>query len=474
MRDAHESVALLPEYVAPSIMKKADETAAHILLSLLGSVPDTYVICGGLHSGKSTLLRAIEEKLKKTAGVNVTREYPKNPPPMTVFIHDDDSDVPLNQLQFRALERKGVVTVIVPQGEVKATSLQRVQVPTLTADEITEIVVRRLSGVCKHVYRDVVEHIVKRVYRFETRLPQVIKAVTLLVTKGTFGEDAIAKACKEVGISYVRQLDPEAVYVRLSQSVGGQASALRELSLLVADYTLSISEKPLTVLFGGPSGVGKSYTAQLISEVLELPFHVEHLNTLISDHSVASLTGAPPGYVGYERKTPFVQFLEKHPCGAVVLFDEIDKAPTTLNDMILSFVETGVWTDARGTKYQTRGYIVIFTTNETEHSTRVGFEKRHKATELLPSMRKEFVSRIDRIVLFEHIDGSEHDIVEKIVEEEAKKLDSKAAAIFRAKVRANMSDIVKLCDKEIGVRPMRAYIMRIKQEALKSVERGEQ
>jgi ATP-dependent Clp protease ATP-binding subunit ClpC len=230
----------------------------------------------------------------------------------------------------------------------------------------------------------------------------------------------------------------------LSARIIGQTEVMEKLShsLLRSQSGISNPDRPLgSFLFLGPTGVGKTLTAKVLSQEF---FGDSHsliridMSELMERHSVASLIGSPAGYIGYGEGGNLTEKIRRNPY-AVVLFDEIEKAHPDVFNILLQILEDGVLTDAQGLQVSFKNTIVIMTSNiGTDDFTRaagqIGFnysEKSEKNSkkfeqikenvikELREKMKPELLNRLDYILVFNALDKAS---IEKIVELELGKL----------------------------------------------------
>ena len=196
----------------------------------------------------------------------------------------------------------------------------------------------------------------------------------------------------------------------LKKRIFGQDEAVSMISSVVkrAGAGLSDTKRPLSVfLFAGPTGVGKTELSLALTEALfgneEAIFRLD-MSEFMEKHQIARLTGAPPGYIGYESEGQLTGRLRQRPY-SVVLFDEIEKAHKDIQHLFLQLFDNGRITDAKGRVADGRNAVFIMTTNLGAKealnfiSDRKYQEKINNAISNHFSM--EFLNRIDRIVIFE-------------------------------------------------------------------------
>ena len=230
----------------------------------------------------------------------------------------------------------------------------------------------------------------------------------------------------------------------LSAKIIGQTEVLEKLShaLLRSQSGISNPDRPLgSFLFLGPTGVGKTLTAKVLSQEFfgdaQSLIRID-MSELMERHSIASLIGSPAGYIGYGEGGNLTEKIRRNPY-SVVLFDEIEKAHPDVFNILLQILEDGLLTDAQGLPVSFKNTIVIMTSNiGTEDFTRVagqmGFDYKEKSEktsqkleqikenvlrELREKMKPELLNRLDYILVFNALDKSS---IKKIVELELKKL----------------------------------------------------
>src|SRR4051794_4480660 len=177
-------------------------------------------------------------------------------------------------------------------------------------------------------------------------------------------------------------------------------------------------------IFLGPTGVGKTELAKALAEAL---FDSEDnmvridMSEYQERHTVSRLVGAPPGYVGYEEGGQLTEAVRRRPY-AVVLFDEIEKAPPDVFNTLLQVLDDGRLTDAQGRTVDFRNTVIIMTSNIGSQYLLDGVtddgqlkpEARDLVTaELRGHFRPEFLNRVDDTVLFTPLNPGE---IENIVE----------------------------------------------------------
>jgi|TARA_A100001518_G_C1223314_1_gene69046 ATP-dependent Clp protease ATP-binding subunit ClpA len=288
------------------------------------------------------------------------------------------------------------------------------------------------------------------------------------------------------------RFDIDTVMASVKSEIIGQDQAILALEdmLKVVRADITDPRKPLyTSLFLGPTGVGKTEIVRALARSLygdADAFCRVDMNTLSQEHYAASLTGAPPGYVGAkEGKTIIDQEKIEGKLGlpGIVLLDELEKASKEVHQALLNVFDNGLLTVASGEKtYSFRNAIIFMTSNlaaqeiqnlEERHQHPIygiitrNISRRKKAVDtiikkkMLNTFSPEFVNRIDNITTFNWIEAS---TVEKIVELEIKRLNRRLNK-HNCMVEVE-NDIIKLIvnsgfDRQFGARSLRRSMRKI-------------
>lgn len=177
---------------------------------------------------------------------------------------------------------------------------------------------------------------------------------------------------------------------------------------------VSVSKSPVSMIFAGPTGVGKTELVKILAEKLfSQPDALIRLDMseFMEKHAVSRIIGAPPGYVGYDEAGQLTEKIRRHPY-SVVLFDEIEKAHPDVLNILLQVLDDGHITDASGRAVNFENAIIIMTTNAgsdktsrisgfSENEAEAAKEKTEKA--LLSFLRPEFLNRINSTITFNHL-----------------------------------------------------------------------
>jgi len=220
----------------------------------------------------------------------------------------------------------------------------------------------------------------------------------------------------------------------LKGRVFGQEAAVDQLTnaIKLSKAGLSEENKPVgSLLFVGPTGVGKTELAKSVAEVLGIGLVRFDMSEYAEKHTVAKLIGSPAGYVGYEEGGLLTEAIRKNP-HCVLLLDEIEKAHSDIYNILLQIMDYATLTDNQGRKADFRSVILIMTSNagaEKADRASIGFGGRQLNEEGITDevkrvFRPEFRNRLDRIIIFRPLDAA---MADRIVGKEFGNLARKAA-----------------------------------------------
>ena len=269
----------------------------------------------------------------------------------------------------------------------------------------------------------------------------------------------------------------------LHNSVVGQDEAITKVSKAVRRARSGIKDpkRPVGIfLFAGPTGVGKTYVVQKLSEFM---FGTEDavvridMSEFMERHTVARLVGAPPGYVGYDDGGQLTEAVRRRSY-CVILLDEIEKAHPEVFNVLLQIFDDGHLTDSRGRKVDFRNTIVVMTSNigsdlikqdrmigfsyknsdEVDDNDRYNRMKDNVTDEIKRFFRPEFLNRIDDTVVF-HALSQDHmsQIVDLMLQSVASSLLEQGISI---EILPEMKDWLSEngYDPTYGARPLRRLI----------------
>ena len=212
----------------------------------------------------------------------------------------------------------------------------------------------------------------------------------------------------------------DSLKARLLQKIIGQDHAVDAVARAIKRNRAGISykRKPVSFIFAGPTGVGKTELVKTLAEDLfQSPETLIRLDMseFMEKHSVSRIIGSPPGYVGYEDAGQLTEKIRRRPY-SVVLFDEIEKAHPDVLNILLQILDDGRITDAHGKTVNFENTVIVMTTNagSNRSSSIIGFSTEEQSgaqnnTEkaLAEFLRPEFINRVDEVITFRHLNESD-------------------------------------------------------------------
>ncbi len=265
---------------------------------------------------------------------------------------------------------------------------------------------------------------------------------------------------------------------RLHKRLIGQNEAVEAVSRAIRRKRagISIKRRPVSFIFVGPTGVGKT---ELVKQIAREVFDGEDalirldMSEYMEKHSVAKLIGSPPGYVGYDDAGQLTEKVRRHPY-SVILLDEIEKAHADIFHILLQILDDGRITDSHGKTVSFENTIIIMTSNagSDQRSNIVGFNEDEEAVQikveraLKELFRPEFLNRVDETVIFKELNRTE------ILEIIDLMLDDLRAGLKEKNISLEADDTAKeyildhAYQKAYGARPLRRYIERHVEDAL--------
>ena len=250
--------------------------------------------------------------------------------------------------------------------------------------------------------------------------------------------DVLSKTCKVEALSEAEDDDYkqlERLADRMLSQIYGQDEAIRQVveSVQMSRAGLLDDNKPLaSLLFVGPTGVGKTEVARVLSKELGIPLTRFDMSEYTEKHTVAKLIGSPAGYVGYEDGGLLTDAIRKSP-NCVLLLDEIEKAHQDIYNILLQVMDYARLTDNKGRQSDFRNVVLIMTSNagaQYASQASVGFNGTVSRGEAMmkqvkKTFKPEFLNRLSGTVVFHDMNKQ---MATLILQKKLRELESKLEA----------------------------------------------
>jgi len=310
----------------------------------------------------------------------------------------------------------------------------------------------------------------------------------------TVGEEDVAEVVAMMtGIPVHRIAQAETsrlvkMYDEIKGKVIGQDDAIRKVVKAIQRNRAGLKDpnKPIgTFIFLGPTGVGKTELAKVISKYLfdsaDALIRID-MSEYMEKFAVTRLIGAPPGYVGYEEGGQLTEKIRRKPY-SVVLLDEIEKAHPDVFNLLLQVLDDGILTDSLGRKVDFKNTIIIMTSNIgsrqlKDFGTGVGFGTSAKVANegensrgviegaLKKAFAPEFLNRIDDVIIFNSLNKEDiHQIIDLELEHLFKRIEQLG---FKLKLTDEAKDFIadRGYDANYGARPLKRAIQKYIEDPL--------
>ena len=330
-------------------------------------------------------------------------------------------------------------------------------------------------------------HIKKDIAEYKRRLKSNKKAKTII------DENIVSSTISEMtGIPISRLSINEKEKIAhiddiLKKSVIGQDEAIEAICRVIKRNKVGLGDKTKTManlLLGGGSGVGKTLIAKKLAEEIfgdEKALVRIDMSEYSEKNSVAKLTGAAPGYIGYDNGGQLTEAIKnKQHC--VLLLDEIEKADQEVYNLFLQLFDEGRLTDSAGQTVNFKNVIVLMTSNigarqAAEFGGGIGFTTDEEANkksiiekELKKKFSPEFLNRIDKIVYFNNLTNENlKSIVRLEIDKLAKRIDELGYGFHYEDSLVDYIHSKAIKEKEFGARPIIRLVQNIIEDKITDI-----
>jgi ATP-dependent Clp protease ATP-binding subunit ClpA len=270
---------------------------------------------------------------------------------------------------------------------------------------------------------------------------------------------------------------------RIKKQIFGQDKAVDEVTEAVqmASTGLIDDNKPMaSLLFVGPTGVGKTEVAKVLSSELGIPLIRFDMSEYAEKHTIAKLIGSPAGYVGYEDGGLLTDAIRKTP-HCVLLLDELEKAHQDIYNILLQVMDYAVLSDNKGQKADFRHVVIIMTTNAGAQYAKqtIGFNNTIQSGDNMmksvkSTFKPEFLNRLTSVTIFNDMNK---EMAELILN---KKLSTLESQLLNKKIKLSISSTAKEYLLQVGFSPIyggreidRVITSKVKPLIMRAILHGE-
>lgn len=306
-------------------------------------------------------------------------------------------------------------------------------------------------------------------------------------------EDVAEVIAMMTGVPVTRVAQNESVRLlniedELAGKVIGQDEAIKKIAKSIRRNRVGLKDpnRPIgSFIFLGPTGVGKTYLAKVLSKYLfdtdDALIRID-MSEYMEKFAVSRLIGAPPGYVGYEEGGQLTEKVRRKPF-SIVLLDEIEKAHPDVFHLLLQVLDDGQLTDSLGRKVDFKNTIIIMTSNigtrqlkefgtgvgfatSSKESSKAGYAKSVLENALKKAFAPEFLNRVDDVIIFNNLEKEEiHKIIDIELSGVFMRLNEKGISL---KLTNEARDFIieKGWDPNYGARPLKRAIQKFIEDPL--------
>ena len=272
------------------------------------------------------------------------------------------------------------------------------------------------------IYKEKENKLMSKINKLEL---EITREKTNIVTK----EDVIKVVSRKsnVPIFELKEIDKKDIVnfeKSLKKKIIGNEKNIDELIKIYKKLKLGFKDDNMcySMLFVGPSGVGKTELAKLFSHKISNSVIRIDMSEYSESHTISKLIGSPAGYVGYDDNKNILEKVKDNPF-SVIIVDELEKAHPNIINLFYQILDEGKLKDSKGEDIYFNNAMIIMTSNIGFNNTSIGFNNKNKVNnELKETLSIPFINRIDNVITFEYLT---YENIKEIVEEQIKKLKNK-------------------------------------------------
>ena len=302
------------------------------------------------------------------------------------------------------------------------------------------------------IYKEKENKLMTKINKLELELT---KEKSNIVTK----EDVIKVVSRKsnVPIFELKEIDKKDIVnfeKSLKKKIIGNEKNIDELIKIYKKLKLGFKDDNMcySMLFVGPSGVGKTELAKLFSNKISNSVIRIDMSEYSESHTISKLIGSPAGYVGYDDNKNILEKVKDNPF-SVIIVDELEKAHSNIINLFYQILDEGKLKDSKGEDIYFNNCMIIMTSNIGFNNNSIGFNNKNKVSnELKETLSIPFINRIDNVLAFDYLTP---DNIKQIVEDQIKKLKNKYKK-KNIKLKINKTVIEEIIEnsnyKEYGAR----------------------
>ncbi len=282
------------------------------------------------------------------------------------------------------------------------------------------------------------------------------KIVTIETVINVIESKSNMKICNQNNNSYYNEISK-----KLNSKIIGQETAIEEFLKIIKIIENKKDKKPVSILFNGNTGIGKTELAKEFAKIKKLNLIRLDMSEYKSEMSVNRILGSPQGYVGYDDINTTFESIKTKP-NSVILLDEIEKAHSSVINLFLSILDEGEIKNSKGEILKFYNCTFILTTNYLNKEVNIGFTKKELNMDF-DNFSKEFLNRISYVINFNNLTKEG---IKKIIMKDLNDINNSYSSNFKL-TKEDVNNIIEESNYEIfGARKIRNIVKKHLEERL--------